>query len=404
MRRRAPANRKPGNDSRRADRGLRTRGPLSRAGLGLVALVGLAVLGPRGLTADTIPSAMVETVDPACNAALVERTAWLMGTTLRARVCAASRAEGVEAIDRAFSRVRSLEARLSTWRADSELSRLNNAPPGRWVPLSAPTAALLAEVRGWIATTNRAFDPAVGAAIDAWGMRGAGRHPSPAELAAARAATGPEAWELAPTDGRAEDVVRARRATGVRLDAGAFGKGAALRLAEAELRSAGLAWTLLDFGGQLTLWSHDPGDRWSIGVADPERRDRTIARLRVGSASIATTGTSERSVQVDGEHRGHVIDPRTAAPVPAWGSVTVVADDPLTADVLSTALFVLGPDAALRWPAGGTLEEAPGVLVLESAADGPRLHRNDRLDELASVESDTRRIELPNRGATSHDT
>lgn len=403
MHRRAPAGCRPGGGSRSADHAVRRHGPPIGVCLGLAVLVGPAVFAPQDLPGDTIPSAMVETTDPPCNAALVERTAWLMGTTLRARVCAVTRAEGVEAIDRAFSRVRALEARLSTWRADSELSRLNNAPPGRWVPLSAATAALLAEVRDWTAKTSRAFDPAVGAAIDAWGMRGAGRRPSPTEMEAARATTGPDAWELASGDGHGRDTVRARRAAGVRLDAGAFGKGAALRSAAAELRSAGLRWALLDFGGQLTLWSRDPGDRWSIGVADPERRDRTIVRLRVGSASIATTGASERGVQVDGERMGHVIDPRTAAPVPAWGSVTVVTDDPLAADVLSTALFVLGPDTALQWPPGGT-GEAPGVLVLESAAGGPTMHRNDRLDELASVGSITREIELPDRGVTSNET
>ncbi|MFW6084291.1 MAG: FAD:protein FMN transferase [Gemmatimonadota bacterium] len=346
---------------------------------------------------------MVETTDPPCNAAVVERTAWLMGTTLTARVCAATRADGVEAVDRAFTRVRRLEARLSTWRSDSELSRLNNAPPGQWVPVSSVTAALLEEVREWTTATDRAFDPAVGAAIDAWGLRGTGRRPAPTELAAARAATGPDAWKIAAGTGRGGDDARVRRAAGVRLDAGAFGKGAALRSAAATLRSASLSWALLDFGGQLTLWSRESADRWSIGVADPERRDRTVLRLRIGSASIATTGVSERGARVDGARVGHVVDPRTAAPVRAWGSVTVVADDPLAADVLSTAYFVLGPDAALA-RAAEEGESAPGVLVLESAAAGLAMRRNERLDELASVGSITGEIELRDRGVFSNET
>lgn len=401
MPRRAPAGYESGGGSRSAHHAVRLHGPLTPAGLGLVAFVGLAVFAPPGLPGDTIPSAMVETADPPCNAAVVERTAWLMGTTLRARVCAATRADGIRAIERAFSRVGHLEERLSTWRADSDLSRLNNASPGRWVPLSAETAALLAEVRAWVRATDGAFDPAVGAAIDTWELRGMGRRPSATELAAAREATGLGAWELTPAGDAME--ARARRIAGTRLDAGAFGKGAALRSATAALRSAGLDWALLDFGGQLTFWSRDPGDRWSIGIADPEHRDRTVLRLRVPSASVATTGASERAVNVDGERLGHVIDPRTAAPVPAWGSVTVVTADPLAADVLSTALFVLGRDAALAWPPEGD-GEAPGVLVLESAAGGPAMHRNDRLDEFAFVESVSPGTRPPIRGVTSDET
>ena len=67
-------------------------------------------------------------------------------------------------------------------------------------------------------------------------------------------------------------------------------------------------------------------------------------------------------MEVGGRRYGHIFDPRTGRPVPAWGSVTVVARDPLLADILSTALLVLGPEAALAWA-----RERPeiGVLVLE---------------------------------------
>jgi thiamine biosynthesis lipoprotein ApbE len=54
-------------------------------------------------------------------------------------------------------------------------------------------------------------------------------------------------------------------------------------------------------------------------------------------------------VTVNGRRLGHVVDPRTGQPVAAWGSVTVVAEDPGVADVVSTALLVLGPEAGLRW-------------------------------------------------------
>lgn len=382
MRRNAHTDPESEDASGREDRRGRSRAAVAPC-LCLVVLIAGIAPGPPG---DTVPAAMVETTDPPCNATVVERTSWLMGTSLTARVCASSRDAGIAGIERAFSRVRRLEGRLSTWRTDSELSRLNNARPGQWVPLSSTTASLMAEVRDWVGATDGAFDPAVGAAIDAWDMRGRGRIPAEAELEAARGAVGPSAWELSSGAGDARSGPRIRRDEGVRLDAGAFGKGAALRAASDELRTSSIRWALLDFGGQLTLWSRDPDARWAIGVADPRHRDRPIARLQVAAASIATTGTSERAIEVDGRWFGHVIDPRSAAPVPRWGSVTVFADDPLAADVLSTALFVLGPEDARSWSPAGT-SDSPGVLVVESTPHGPKLFANDRLGAFASIDA-----------------
>ncbi len=103
-------------------------------------------------------------------------------------------------------------------------------------------------------------------------------------------------------------------------------------------------------------------------VAHPERRQEGAARLVLRSVSAATTSASERFVEVAGARRGHVLDPRTGEPAPAWGSVTVVAADPLVADLLSTALFVMGPDSAEVWAA----DREVGVLIVETAPGGLR--------------------------------
>jgi thiamine biosynthesis lipoprotein len=66
---------------------------------------------------------------------------------------------------------------------------------------------------------------------------------------------------------------------------------------------------------------------------------------------VATSGSSERGIVVDGERLGHILDPRTGRPSGDFGSVTVWAPDAFTADCLSTALYVMGPDAALAWAA-----------------------------------------------------
>ena len=293
---------------------------------------------------------------PAGDAAVwVERETYVMGTRLRATVAGDDAAAAVAAIEQVFTAVRIVDARLSTWRDDTELRRLNRAPVGVPQRLSPSLFALLREVRRWRDTTGGAFDPAIGALVDAWDLRGVGRRPGPADLVRARRAGGMERLPL-------DEIGRSARRTAAAawIDAGAFGKGAALREARRVLDSAGVRAALLNFGGQvLAVGTGRDGTAWRIPVAHPSRRGLPAAFLRLREQSAATTAQSERFVEVDGVRYGHVLDPRTGLPVPAWGSVTVVAEDPLAADILSTALFVLGPDSGMEW-----LEHRPGIAAL----------------------------------------
>lgn len=299
-----------------------------------------------------------------------ERITYAMGTTLRVRVRAETRAAGVAGIESAFEGVWRAEDLLSTWREGTEMARLNGAPVGVPFSTSGELFGLLMEARAVWAETEGAFDPAVGSLIDAWDLRAAGRRPSPAELAAAVAAAGLGRFELDALGG----TVRRPHARAW-LDTGGFGKGAGLRVARQALVEAGIRHALLDFGGQIVAVGSDdagsPAERrgWRIAVAHPSRREEPVAELRLRDASAATSAASERFVTVDGWRFGHVVDPRTGLPVPAWGSVTVVDADPLKADALSTGLFVMGPEGSRAWLAAHpdvaalVLEESEGGLV-----------------------------------------
>ncbi len=287
-----------------------------------------------------------------------------MGTRLRATVVAADAALGIAGAEAVFREVSRLEEVLSSWRDDSELGRLNASPTGVPFHLSAELSRLLSEIRPWVAWSGGAFDPGVGPLIDAWGLRGAGRWPTAAELERARALSGLGAFELLESGG-----VMVKRRAGAWLSAGAFGKGAALRAAADALGVAGIRDALLDFGGQIVALGAPPGEEaWVVEVAHPSSRRLSVATLGLTGVSVATSGSSERVVEVSGHRLGHIIDPRNGWPVPAWGSVTVLAEDPLVADVTATALFVLGPDD------GWALAEARDDLgVLFLVEDGERI-------------------------------
>lgn len=290
--------------------------------------------------AASILAAIVAHAGPA---PLVEREAALMGTTLRVRV-AAERVAGIAAIEQAFDAVRRVDGLLSTWRDDSEIARLNRAPVGAPVTLSFELHAFLREAARWSRQTAGAFDPAVGALVDAWDLRGAGRVPSPERLEAARDASGLERFGLSD-----DGPVAVRRDAAAWLDTGAFGKGIALREAGRALRAAGIRSALLNFGGQVMALGPEQGEEWTVPVAHPSRRTEPVLSLRLRGRSASTSSQSERSLGAGGRRIGHVLDPRSGRPVDGWGSVTVVAEDPAVADMVSTALLVMGPEAGRRW-------------------------------------------------------
>ena len=262
-----------------------------------------------------------------------------MGTTLAVSASADSRQAGLSAIDSALEAVRQVDAVINDWRSDTEVGRINRAPPGKVLVISPALGSYLQEIVAWTRASGGTFDPGIGALVDAWDLRGAGRLPTDSALGIALGRSG--LLRFSPTHHTIQ-----RPAEGSWIDAGGFGKGAALRAAREELRKHPVHAAILNFGGQILVM----GDTvLEVEVAHPHERFHPIVRLRLQEGSVSTTSQSERFVETAGRRLGHVLDPRTGIPVTAWGSVTVVHPDPLVADILSTALFVMGPDQGMRW-------------------------------------------------------
>lgn len=368
------------------------------------------VPGPAAAPAAPLPGAApADSATPAPSAGhRAERRLSAMGTWLGVEVEAVDRDAALAAAEAAVRAVERVEARLSTWRDDSELARLNAAPAGEVVPLSPELAAELAAAVDCWRDTGGAFDPGVGSLVAAWGLRSGGRQPSPPELAAALDASGLHHLDLRP-DRRlalhlaprletslvrklaaaggdpappAPPATAVRRHPDLRLEEGGFGKGAGLAAAAAVLAAdPAVRSAVVDLGGQLvrvvgsgvgsTVGEAAPAAGWSVAVADPRDRQRPLLFLRLDGGSVATSGNGERGIRVDGHELGHLLDPQDGAPAEDFGSLTVWTRDPLRADCLSTGLYVMGPDRALAWAA-----ERPGVevLVVETAEDGaPRV-------------------------------
>ncbi len=270
----------------------------------------------------------------------------------------ADTAAAAAAIALVFGEIARLEQVMSSWRDDSELSRLNAAGSAS---CSEDLFAVLDSALAYARLTGGAFDPSIEPLNQAWDMRGAGREPSVAELEAALRHVGWAKLELR------SDQRHARLSPSAALDLGGIGKGFALDRAAAALARAGVDHALINLGGEIKAIG-----AWTVEIADPQRRLEPVANLTLENAALSTSGQSERGVIAGGRHRGHILDPRTGRPVETRASVSVIGASATRTDALSTALLVMGRDAAASWAAR---HPDVGVLWMEPDGGGVRAWR-----------------------------
>jgi thiamine biosynthesis lipoprotein len=267
-----------------------------------------------------------------------------MGTTWSVRVARPLDASGRERLATAVQqRLDEVDARMSTWRDDSELSRFNTHGDAPF-PASAELFDVFRIAQAASARTGGAFDVTVSPIVAAWGFGATDRIPAPpaeAELERLRARTGfarialdPGARTLRKDDPR------------VTADLSAVAKGWAVDRVGELLRAAGHADFLVEVGGEVLASGRRPdGERWRVAIERPRPGERAEqARVALSDLALATSGDYRNFYEADGRRRSHLIDPRTAHPIEHdLSSVSVAHPSAAEADALATALIVLGP-------------------------------------------------------------
>jgi thiamine biosynthesis lipoprotein len=295
-----------------------------------------------------------------------------MGTTARVVLYARTPDHAAAGAAAAFARIAALDLTLSDYRDDSELSRLTRGPAGQAVPLSDDLFRVLDAAQGLAARTDGAFDITIGPVSRLW--RRARRQvelPSTADLDAARAATG---WRLLALDRAARTATPAR--SGMRLDPGGIAKGFAADEALAALRRAGLPHALVAIGGDLAIGDAPPAARgWQVTLAGlAPGATAPGGPLWLERAGVSTSGDAEQWVEIDGRRYSHIVDPSTGLGLTGRRSVSIVAGDAMTSDMLATAVSVMGPDRGLA-----LVDATPGVAALVGiATDGLESWRRSR--------------------------
>ncbi len=265
-------------------------------------------------------------------------TVHIVGTTLSAGETAA-------ASDAIRDELDEVDQLMSTWKEDSELSRLNRSPVGVAFPLSAETVTVLQHAGAIHKASDGAFDVTVAPLVRAWGF-GAGAEaqpPSDAALATLRMSVGQDKLTLGAEAATRTDA-------GVHIDLSAIAKGWAVDEVSAALSRLGHPDHMVEVGGEVRASGTNASDQpWRIAIEQPSNGRRTANHV-VGlmDQAMATSGDYRNFREVDGKRISHTIDPRTGRPVEhTLASISVVAPTCVDADGWATALMVLGPEAGL---------------------------------------------------------
>jgi thiamine biosynthesis lipoprotein len=292
----------------------------------------------------------------------------VLGTSLELRVRAADLASAQRAETAALAEFDRQERILSSWRADSELSRW---AASRFVatPVSPELFRTLAQFDAWRSKTSGALDPSAEAAARLWREASAqGRTPTSAEIAQTVEAMQQPHWSL-----DAEHQT-ATRLTDVPLTFATFAKSTITSAAADAALASGASGIMLNVGGDIVVRG---ALTQFVSVADPRasaENDPALEHLVLRNRAVATSGSYRRGLEIAQAMStrppalSHILDPRTATPTGHVLSSTVIAADPETAGALATAFSVLTPQQSVE-----LAQSTPGIDYHIATRDGETL-------------------------------
>ncbi|MBZ0221124.1 MAG: FAD:protein FMN transferase [Candidatus Methylomirabilis sp.] len=280
-----------------------------------------------------------------------------MGTIVEITLMEGEREHFDEAADAAFRDIERLEALLSSYRPDSDISRINrNAGKGA-LNVSPDTFEVTKEALRVAELTKGAFDPTVGSLAEVWGPSGEkGVLPSKEEVERLLKLVDYRGVIL---DEKGPSIALARE--GMSLNLGGVAKGYITGKAAEALKARGVTRGIVRSGGDMVVFQ-DNGKPFTIGIKHP-RKEGLLGELYIENGTAPTSGDYERFFEKDGVRYHHILDPRTGFPARGTQAVTLAAKNPTTADALATGVFVMGPKKGMELIE--SLEGVEGLIVDE---------------------------------------
>ena len=287
--------------------------------------------------------AMLLTVAMPAQAEWVRVSGTAMTTAIEMEFWTEDPAVASEAGDAVLALFDRIDRQMSRYREDSELSRVNREAANGPVEVSDSLFTVLQQALRISELSHGAFDISFGSIGYLYDFR-ARQQPSDEELAEGLAKVNYRSVVLDPSANTVRFLDE-----GVRLDLGGIAKGYAVDRGIDILKSFGIRHARLSAGGDLRLLGDKRGKPWIVGIRDPRSESRNAMVLPLTNVAVSTSGDYERFFFDDNNERvHHILSPATGKPAKGVQSVTILGDDSITTDGLSTAVFVLGAAKGLE--------------------------------------------------------
>ena len=287
--------------------------------------------------------------------ALIERNVYALGTIITLKVFGK---KAVNAIEAAVNRLNEIDDKMSAFKDYSEISRINTNSGMSPQVVSEDTFFLLKSAVKYSKLTNGAFDPTIRPLVNLWDIGdGTSNIPNKEEIDTTLQLVNYKDIVLNKVD---SSVFLKNKKQSV--DLGGIAKGYAADQVRDIFEKNNIKSATIDLGGNIyALGEKEDGTPWRIGIQNPlSSRGDYIGILSVKNKSVVTSGFYEKFFMKNGKKYHHIIDPLTGYPSESnIISVTIISDNSIEGDGLSTGLYILGLEKA-----SNLLEKIPGVAAI----------------------------------------
>ena len=289
----------------------------------------------------------------------ITRNEAIMGTRCAVELWSDDPARGEAAIASVFDDMKRIDRLMSTWKEDTEISKVNREGSLHPVKISKELFRLLQVSVEYSELTHGAFDITYASVGYLYDFK-KGVHPDPKAIAQALPGIN---WRHMVLDAKKTTVFFTR--PGMRIDLGGIAKGYSVDRGIEILQKQGVTRAMVNAGGDTRIIGDRFGKPWVVGVRDPDREGKVFLRLPLSDTAFSTSGDYERYFDEDGKRFHHIIDPKTGDSARKVRSVTVISGTATRTDALTKSVFIMGAEEGIAFI--NTLPDVDAVVV---APDG----------------------------------
>jgi len=287
----------------------------------------------------------------------------IMGTRIYVELWLDDATQGQAAVAAVIDSMHEVDAMMSTYKPESQLSRVNARAALEPVKVDRELFEVIRASLEFSRLTGGAFDVTYASVGYLYDFR-ARQRPSEAQIAQALPGVN---WRNVRLDPAAL-TVRFEK-PGMRIDLGGIAKGYAVDRAIGLLQARGVAHAVVSAGGDSRIVGDRFGRPWIVGIRHPDDPKRVVTRIPLVDTAMSTSGDYERYFDEQGVRYHHILDPKTGRSASKVRSATILAPTAMQTDGLSKTAFVLGAEEALK-----IIGKMPGVDAVFVTPEGKVLY------------------------------